>query len=168
MSGPRRSNEKPPPDRGARATHYPHSDPITLAICGNPVVGQALVLLLRGPGYDARFLPASSLSEPGSLEGVRLLLLVPTPELSTKRREALLASFRDTPGAAEVLVLELILSFGGSRDRGVRDVSERAVPWPCSTEELKRRIEAALLAEEEAGRTARRDSQIGEGERHGS
>ena len=54
---------------------------MVVAICGEPVVGRTLALLLGGSNYDARFLTASSLGEPGSLEGVRLLVLTPTWEL---------------------------------------------------------------------------------------
>ncbi len=82
-------------DSGAEVSCCSDSAPITLAVCGDPVVGRALALLLRGSGYDTRFLPASSLSEPGSLEGIGLLLLAPTPELRVEQREVLLASLRD-------------------------------------------------------------------------
>ena len=43
------------------------SAPLVVAICGDPVVGRALALLLQGSNYDTRFLTASSLGEPGSL-----------------------------------------------------------------------------------------------------
>jgi hypothetical protein len=68
------------------------------------------VLLLRSARYEPRFVPASSLSEPGSLEGAKLLLLAPTRELSTERREACLALFRDGPCSLRVPVLELVAS----------------------------------------------------------
>ena len=119
-----------------------------MAICGDPVVGRALVLLLRGSHYDARFLPASSLIEPGLLEGVRLVLLTPTWEFNGARRESLLASLRASSGVAEAPVLELSSSYSerrnGDGEAGVG--SEHIVPWPCSPEELERRVEAALLA----------------------
>jgi hypothetical protein len=107
------------------------------------------VLLLGSSRYDVRFLPASSLSEPGSLEGVRLLLLAPTWELNTERREELLASLRGASGAAEAPILELTSSVGESRNGEVRVEPEHMVPWPCSTEELERRIQAALFADAE-------------------
>ena len=126
-------------------TLYPASDTtMVVAICGDPVVGRALALLLRSSLYDARFLTTSSLSDPGSLEGVRLLLLTPTWELDADRREALLASLRDASEAAKAPILELTSS--QVRNGQARLRSEHTVSWPCSTEELERRIQGALLA----------------------
>jgi hypothetical protein len=119
---------------------------MVVAICGDPLVGRVLTLLLRSSLYDARFLSASSLSEPGSLEGVRLLLLTPTWELDAEGREALLASLRDASAAAEAPILELTSSSGEARNGEARFRPEHTVPWPCTTEELERRIQAALLA----------------------
>jgi hypothetical protein len=113
------------------------------AICGDPVVGRTLALLLRSSHYDARFLTTSSLGERGSLEGVRLLLLTPTWELDAEHRESLLASLR---GASEAPILELT---SAARNGEARARPEHTVPWPCSTEELERRIQAALLADAE-------------------
>lgn len=140
------TNEEGLGNPGDEGTLCRSSGPIVLAVLGNPVVGRALALLLRGPGYDARFLPASSSSEPGSLEGVRLLLLAPTPELSTERRQAFLALLRDVPGVLEMPVLELVGPSEQVWEGGARDGSWYATPWPCSIEELKRSIETALLA----------------------
>ena len=121
---------------------------VFVAVCGDPVVGRALVLLLQGPRYDARFVPDSSLGEPGALEGVGLVLLAPTWELNGEGRDALLASLRGAPGAAEAPILELTSSFSeATRIEEVRVGPEHTVPWPCSTEELERRIQAALLVE---------------------
>jgi hypothetical protein len=124
---------------------------MTLAVCGDPVVGRLLVLLLEDSGYGARFLPRLSLDEPGALEGVRLLLLAPTPELSGKRREALLASIKDIQEAAGLIVLELVTLSEERRREEARDESRggswHLVPWPCRIPELKQRIEAALLAD---------------------
>jgi hypothetical protein len=123
---------------------------ITLAIWGDEVVGRILVLLLRNLDHEARFLPASSLSpkQPPSLEGIDLLVLTPTPELSTERREALLSSLRDTPEAATIPVLELVESGAFSEEPpdggGARSESWHAVPWPCRIEELERRIALAV------------------------
>jgi hypothetical protein len=103
-----------------------------------------LVLLLRDSGYEARFLPVSALTEPSTLKGVRLLLLVPTRELSAERWEALLASVRDLQEAEELLVLELVTPSSERREEGARDESWHMVPWPLRIEELERRIEAAL------------------------
>src|SRR5919202_5988942 len=82
----------------------------TLAICGDPVVGQALSLLLRGSGYKARLLPAASLGESRALQDVRLLVLAPTPELSTECRNTLLASLKERPEAAKIPILELVVT----------------------------------------------------------
>jgi hypothetical protein len=125
----------------------PHPSAQTvLAICGDPVVGRALALLLRSRLYEVRFLPVSSLSEPGALEGVRLLLLTPTWDLDAQRREALLASLRGASAATHAPILELTSSSGEARNGEARFRTEHTVPWPCNTEELERRIQAALLA----------------------
>jgi hypothetical protein len=119
--------------------------PIVLGVWGNSIVGQALVLLLRGSGYEAKFLPTSSLIEPRSLEGVRLLLLAPTPELSTERRKDLLASLRETSGITEIAVLELGEISEGAREEREQGKSWQRIPWPSKIEDLKRRVEIALL-----------------------
>jgi hypothetical protein len=135
-------------------TLYPASaTPMVVAVCGDPVVGRALVLLLQGPRYDVRFVPTPSLSDPGSLEGVQLVLLTLTWELNGEGRDALLASLKGAPGAVEAPILELTSS-GGARNGEARVAPEHTVPWPCSTEELERRIQAALLADPPAGLTA--------------
>jgi hypothetical protein len=103
------------------------------------------VLLLRRSVYDARFLSASSLSDPASLEGVRLLLLTTTRDLSSERREALLASLRRASDIVGAPILKLMSSSEAERNGDLR--FEHTVSWPCSTEELERRIEAALVAQ---------------------
>ncbi len=122
---------------------------MAVAICGDPVVGRLLVLLLGDSGYEVRFLPRSSLNEPATLEGVRLLLLAPTPELNGERRASLLALIKDIQESTGLIVLELVtLSEEGQREeaRGEsRGESWQLVPWPSRLPELKRRIEAALL-----------------------
>jgi len=130
--------------------------PITLAVCGDPIVGRALVLLLQGSNYDVRFLPVSFLSEPGALEDVRLLLLTPMPGLSDVRRKAFLVLLKEASDAAKTPVLELVASSKGRRDGETRVGLAYAVAWPCSTQELERWIEAALNANSGMDRTARR------------
>jgi hypothetical protein len=120
--------------------------PIALVASEDLLVGQALALLLRGSGYEVKFLPVSSLNEPGALEGVRLLLLTPTPGLSTERRKALLASLKDIQGAAELIVMELVTPSEERRRDEARGESWHLVPWPSRVKEVERRIEAALLA----------------------
>lgn len=143
--GPR-NHEKPL--IGNEKTSRRRSDPIALAVWGDPIVSQALVLLLRGSGYEARFLPTSSLNEPRALEDVQLLVLTPTPTLSAKLsaeyREALSASLGDTPGVAKIPVLELVTSSEETREGGARDESWYPVPWPCAIEKLEQQIDAAL------------------------
>src|SRR3954466_733081 len=79
------------------------SGPSAIVVCGDEIVSRVLALLLRDSGYQAMALPiTSSLNEPGALEGVQLLLLTPTPEQSTERRKALLASLKDMPGGAKL------------------------------------------------------------------
>jgi hypothetical protein len=120
---------------------------MVVAICGDPVVGRTLALLLRSSHYDARFLTTSSLGERGSLEGVRLLLLTPTWELHADRREVLMASLRIASDAVGAPILELTSSFGGARNGHARLRPDHIVSWPCSTEELDQRIQAALLTD---------------------
>ena len=112
---------------------------VALAICGEPVVGRALARLLRGPRYDTRFVSASLLGETASLEGVRLLLLAPTPDLGAVRREALLAALAEVT-AAGIPMLELVAFPERAKPRHAH------MSWPCSAEQLKRCIEAVLLA----------------------
>jgi hypothetical protein len=111
------------------------------------------VLLLRDFGYDVRFLPASSLSEARSLEDVHILLL--TPERNTEHREATLALLKGRDDIAAITTLELVAAFEGRREQRREPAwLQRKVPWPCSTDELKRHIEAALSDDLIADRTA--------------
>jgi hypothetical protein len=136
--------------RGAEATRGLSSAPITLVVCGDPIVGRALVLLLQSSDYDARFLSVPSLGQEGSLETHRLLLL--TPEADAKRREARMAAL-NAAGAAEIPTLELTDVTYDGQVGASRAWSERAVPWPCSTEELKQRVETAIYGKCGADRT---------------
>jgi hypothetical protein len=121
------------------------SGPIALSRWGDPLVDHALVLLLRGSGYDVRVLPASSLNEPRALEGIRLLLLTPPRlTLSPLQREGFLTALRDTIKDASIPVLELTTSPPKTREEA-RDTRWHMVPWPCRIEELEQRIEAASM-----------------------
>ena len=129
--------------------------PVAVAICGEPVVGRALALLLRGPRYDTRFVSASSLGEVDSLDGVHLLLLAPTPGLSAVRREALLAALAEVTAVADIPMLELVAFPERVEPRHAQ------MPWPCSAEQLERFIDAVLLArdcEEDQGEGLRAGS----------
>ncbi len=127
--------------------HTLDSVPIPLvAICGDPIIGRALVLLLRSSRYNAMFLPDQSLQEPGILQDVELLLLCSTLELGTNHRVTLLASLRAKIGAATTSIIELVGVTQETRsDQGQGDGSTHMVPWPCTIQELERQIEAALL-----------------------
>jgi DNA-binding response OmpR family regulator len=58
-----------------------------------------------------------------------------------------LTTLRSASGPAEAPILELTTSPGEEARNGAARVGpEHTVAWPCSTEELERRIEAALLA----------------------
>jgi hypothetical protein len=126
-------------------TFYRNSGPIALSRWGDPLVDNALVLLLRGSGYDVRVLPASSLNEPRALKGIRLLLLTPPGRtLSPSQREGLLTALRDTMRDTRIPVLELTTSSTKTREEA-RDASWHMVPWPCRIEDLEQRIEAASM-----------------------
>jgi|SRR5215207_3327579 len=116
---------------------------IDLAVCGDPVICRALVLVLQGPEYNARFLPASSLDEVRTLEDVQILLLA--PGWVTERREASLTELGGLMSKIKMPTLELVAAF---EERGERRRlpawSDRRVHWPCSTDELKRHIRATV------------------------
>jgi hypothetical protein len=117
------------------------SDPaasVTVAVCGDPVVGRALALLLRPARYEARFVPIAASGEPGPLADAQVVVLVPTPGLNAGQREVLVGAVRER--VVGIPVLELVACWAGA-ERG-----HGAVPWPCSTKELEQRIEEALCA----------------------
>jgi len=101
-----------------------------VAVCGDPVVGRALVLLLQDPRYDVRFVPTSSLSALGSLKGAQLVLVTPTWELNGESRDAFLATLRRALGAAEPPILELTSS-AGAQNGEAREGSTRC-PGPAA------------------------------------
>jgi hypothetical protein len=122
----------------------------TLGICGDPVVGWALALLLRGPDYEAIFMPAfmpahAALGEAQeALKDVRLVVLTPTPELSIERRNALVSSLKELSEAENMPVLELLVApLEASQEEETGKESWHMVPWPCRIRDLEWRIEAA-------------------------
>ena len=121
--------------------------PSGIVISGEPLGSRVLALLLQDDGFQVKFLPLASLSEPGALEDVQLLLLTPTREaLSTEERKALVASLKQKPRELELIVMELIsLSEEGHVEEEAQELQLHKVLWPCSINELERRIEAALL-----------------------
>src|SRR5918992_4712138 len=109
----------------AEATSYQRSNRGTLAIWGDPVVAQALALLLRSSGYDTRSLTGPTLNKPKAVEAVKLLLLTPTPNLGGPEhrkaflgslRKAFLGSLRSVLELSKTPVLELITHFGETRE----------------------------------------------------
>jgi hypothetical protein len=120
------------------------SMPVKIAILGGDLlVGRSLTVTLRGLGYDACFLHASLSGEPADLpEEVRLVIFA--PRMSTGRRKIFFGCVGDTPAKAGVPVLELVAASEASRN-GRKDERVGVVSWPCATEALTRRIEAALL-----------------------
>ena len=118
------------------------SGPSGIVISGDPLASRILALLLQEvSSYRAKFMPIASLNESGVLEDVQLLVLTPTQALSTEERKALLASLKEMPRETELIVMELIRE----EEEAAQEVQSHKVPWPCKIDELKRRIEAALL-----------------------
>lgn len=113
----------------------------TVAILGgNSVVGRVLGLLLQDPRHETRLIEEPCTGQPAELlEGIQLLLIAPA--VSTESRERFLAGMRSTPGTAAIPVLTLstVLNDVLADQMGL-------VLWPCRLEDLKREIEAALLA----------------------
>ena len=104
------------------------------------MVGRSLEVLLQGAGYGTRIIEEPTTDEPQELlEGVRLVLVAPTP--STESRERFLAGMQRRSGGAiiPVLTLSVVLTTALTDQTG-------NVPWPCRLEDLKSEIEAALLA----------------------
>jgi hypothetical protein len=122
------------------------SGPSGMVISGDLFGSRILELLLRESGYQAKFMPISSLNEPGSLEDVQLLVLTPTRELSTEEHKALLTSLREMPKARGLIVMELITLSDERRaeEEAQEELPSHKVLWPCRLEELEHRIEAAL------------------------
>ena len=113
----------------------------TVAVLGgNPIVGRALELLLRGVGYDVRLLGSPGEGELGALlEGTNLLLLAPMLDAATSRK--IMDEIRNVSALAALPVLALVTAPSEDPIEGGR---ASQVPWPCRTVELAREIEAAL------------------------
>jgi hypothetical protein len=106
----------------------------TVAIAGDsPVVCRALARLLEAAGYGARVLEsARKAGMERALAGSHVLLLTTgtAPELKRLLRQR-----------AGMPVLELVTTAGEGTGEGT-------VPWPCTVEELGRRLSAAAPARE--------------------
>jgi hypothetical protein len=111
-------------------------------IGGDPVVGEALEVLLQTAGYRARFL-----SEPGADKLGEMLadsqLLVVAPTLSVEHRKAVLEIMLSPQTPVNIPVLQLLPANGGQHLQG-----EHVLLWPCSTEDLRRAVDTALLAQQ--------------------
>ncbi len=137
--------------------------PTTVAIVyGDPVVGQALALLLQGTDFDVKFEDQSSLHGPVEilelLQEIQVLILA--PGMNVERREDILTRLRSTRATTNVYVIEL-----GVPPEGTRSRPDRYVPWPIRMEDLKRYIEVGLA---EARRAADPRRQVSEEKEEGS
>jgi DNA-binding response OmpR family regulator len=117
------------------------SDPIKIAIVGGDLlVGRSLEVALQGVGYDARFLNGSFTGEPVELLEEEVRLVIFAPRMGTEHRKAFLSNMRNSATVGlPVLELATVLDEVRAEQEGVGFVA-----WPCSIEELTRRIEAAL------------------------
>ena len=123
-----------------------------MVVSGDTFGSRILALLLRDSGCRAKSLAISSLTEPGALEDVQVLVLTPTwALLSTEEHDALLVSLREMTKDMGLIVMELI-SLSEERRAEQEEEQEEAqelpshkkVLWPCGIDELEQRIEAAL------------------------
>jgi hypothetical protein len=97
---------------------------------GGPVVGKALVALVKSAGYCAEFLHESVLDGLGE-RFTEYQLLIIAPALSAECRRALLDVVRSPGALVRIPVLELLAVNGEEQHFG-----GHIVLWPCSKEEL--------------------------------
>ena len=114
----------------------------TVAILsGDPLVGRALELLLKGADYEVRLLEETDASRVEDvLHDTDVLLL--DRGLSNGRREDFLGALASTLETAAIPVLSLSPGLEGASAAE----EDRVVPWPCKIEDLVREIEAARRA----------------------
>jgi hypothetical protein len=113
-----------------------------IVVGGDPAMGRSLQILLQVAGYDAWFQPEPLADGLGELLAESRLLLV-APGLSADSRKALTDMLMCT--ATRIPILQLLPANRGEVV-GIQGVD--FVPWPCPMEELRRRIRAALLAQD--------------------
>jgi hypothetical protein len=108
---------------------------------GDSVVRKAVEVLLQAAGYHTRSLRETKAGDLAELLADSRLLLV-APELSAGRRRILVDSLSSLSALAEIAILELVPEGEEPNLRGAG-----VVPWPCSMEQLRRAIDAAVWAE---------------------
>ena len=118
--------------------------PTTIAILGaDTVVGHALGALLEGTGYGTTPLdahPTGIVDE--LLDGSDLLLIV--PRLDDGVRQAFLGAMgKSAPRRGAMPVISLSTT---PTEESLSEGRVLNVPWPCTTDDLVGRIEAALVA----------------------
>lgn len=104
-------------------------------------MGEALEVLLQTAGYRAQFLPEPVMDELGELLMDSQLLVV-APALSAERQKTFLEMMLSSATPVNIPILEL-LPVDGER----RFLGGHVLLWPCSTKELRRAVDAALLAQ---------------------
>lgn len=120
---------------------------VVVVVGGDAVVGQALELLLRGSGYDARFEALPTLDPERVFRGTSLVLLA--PGLGEHERDTILSSaaaHSRNGGPAIVELIPAAISRSGKE--------HALIPWPCRPEHLESEIEDALrkVADRTTGR----------------
>lgn len=115
---------------------------VAVVILGkDSVVARTLELLLQGVGYRVRISAEVPVEDAyGLAEGSQVLLLAPGSD--HRHRAAALSAAEGNP---RIVLLELVTTLRPGQDRRFH-----CVLWPCRTEDLKRRIETALLTGEYA------------------
>jgi len=107
---------------------------------GDPVVGRTLEALLQGGGYGARFFYDLAEDDLNELLAESQLLVIAPPLGGERRRVLQEVMVGALP--VEIAVLELLPADGEKEP--VQRVG--VLFWPCSAEELKRAVDAALIA----------------------
>ena len=123
--------------------HHPQPTTTTVAaiLGADPMVDNALSLLLEGEGYTTRIIQEERLLlglVDGLLEGAHIVLL--TPALSNDVRDTLLNVVRGYPKTAAMPVRML-----STTEKEVLNTQTACVvPWPCRLEDLRQATETAL------------------------
>ena len=105
------------------------------------MVGRALETMLETGGYGARFLGEPAEDKFRVLIANSQVLLV-VPPLSGRQQRVFRSVMLGSESPADIAVLNLIPA-NGAEEPAMR---QGVLFWPCSGKELKRAIEAALVA----------------------